>query len=54
VLLTNHLMTVGFMSAAVEIEMSCPEDFALVSLDDYPWFGCFRTRLTTINKRAKD
>jgi LacI family transcriptional regulator len=41
-------MTVGFMSAADEIGMSCPEEFALVSFDDYPWLGCFRPRLTTI------
>src|SRR5712692_8168443 len=48
VLVTNYLMTVGFMSAADEIGMLCPEDFALVSFDDYPWLGCFRPRLTTI------
>src|SRR5713226_10557937 len=39
VLVTNYLMTVGFVRA---------EDFALVSFDDYPWLGCFRPRLTTI------
>jgi LacI family transcriptional regulator len=48
VLVTNYLMAVGFMSAANEIGMRCPEDFALVSFDDYPWLGCFRPRLTTI------
>lgn len=48
VLVSNYLMTVGFMSAADEIGMRCPEDFALVSFDDYPWLGCFRPRLTTI------
>src|SRR5580698_1211194 len=48
VLVTNYLMTVGFMSAADEIGMRCPEDFALVSFDDYPWLGCFRPRLSTI------
>jgi DNA-binding LacI/PurR family transcriptional regulator len=48
VLVTNYLMTVGFMSAADEIGMRCPEDFALVSFDDYPWLACFRPRLTTI------
>lgn len=48
VLVTNYLMTIGFMSAAEEIGMHCPEDFALVSFDDYPWLGCFRPRLTTI------
>jgi LacI family transcriptional regulator len=47
-LVTNYLMTVGFMKAADEIGMHCPEDFALVSFDDYPWLGCFRPRLTTI------
>ncbi len=48
VLVTNYLMTVGFMSAADEVGMSCPDDFGLVSFDDYPWLGCFRPRLTTI------
>jgi LacI family transcriptional regulator len=48
VLVTNYLMTVGFMNAATEIGMCCPENFALVSFDDYPWLGCFRPRLTTI------
>jgi DNA-binding LacI/PurR family transcriptional regulator len=28
--------------------MSCPEDFGIVSFDDYPWLGCFTPRLTTI------
>ena len=48
ILVTNYLMTVGLMSSADEIGMRCPEDFALVSFDDYPWLGCFRPRLTTI------
>jgi len=48
VLVTNYLMTVGFMRAADEMGVHCPEDFALVSFDDYPWLGCFRPRLTTI------
>jgi LacI family transcriptional regulator len=26
----------------------CPEDFGLVSFDDYPWLGVFRPRLTTV------
>jgi len=48
VLVTNYLMTIGFMSAADEIGLRCPEDFALVSFDDYPWLGVFRPRLTTV------
>ena len=26
----------------------CPEDFGLISFDDYPWLGVFRPRLTTV------
>jgi LacI family transcriptional regulator len=48
ILVTNYLMTIGFMTAADEIGMRCPDDFGLVSFDDYPWLGCFRPRLTTI------
>jgi LacI family transcriptional regulator len=28
--------------------LRCPEDFGLVSFDDYPWLGVFRPRLTTV------
>jgi LacI family transcriptional regulator len=28
--------------------LKCPEDFGLVSFDDYPWLGVFRPRLTTV------
>ena len=49
VLVTNYLMMVGLMSAAREIGVHCPEDFALVSFDDYPWLGCFSPRITTVD-----
>jgi LacI family transcriptional regulator len=44
----NHLMTIGLLKAAEEIGLQCPEDFGLVSFDDYPWLGVFRPRLTTV------
>jgi LacI family transcriptional regulator len=44
----NHLMTIGLLKAAEEMGLSCPEDFGLVSFDDYPWLGVFRPRLTTV------
>ena len=44
----NHLMTVGLLKAAEEMGLRCPEDFGLVSFDDYPWLGVFRPRLTTV------
>ena len=44
----NYLMTVGFLKAVDEMGLKCPEDFGLVSFDDYPWLGVFRPRLTTV------
>lgn len=44
----NHLMTVGLLKAAEEMGVTCPEDFGLVSFDDYPWLGVFRPKLTTV------
>lgn len=44
----NHLMTIGLLKAAEEIGLKCPEDFGLVSFDDYPWLSVFRPRLTTV------
>lgn len=44
----NHLMTVGLLKAAEEMGLRCPEDYGLVSFDDYPWLGIFRPRLTTV------
>jgi Periplasmic binding protein-like domain len=36
------------LKAAEEMGLSCPEDFGLVSFDDYPWLGVFRPKLTTV------
>src|SRR5215471_15807480 len=44
----NHLMTVGFLKAVDEMGLKCPDDFGLVSFDDYPWLSVFRPRLTTV------
>jgi len=48
VYVANFLMTVGFLKAAEEMGMRCPEDFGLVSFDDYPWLDFFRSPLTTV------
>lgn len=45
---SNHLMTIGLLRAAEEMGLKCPDDFGLVSFDDYPWLGIFRPRLTTV------
>src|SRR6266581_1680293 len=44
----NHLMTIGLLQAVDEMGLRCPEDFGLVSFDDYPWLSVFRPRLTTV------
>jgi LacI family transcriptional regulator len=44
----NYLMTIGLLTAAEEMGLACPEDFGLVSFDDYPWLGIFRPKLTTV------
>ena len=48
VYVANHLMTIGLLQAAEEMVMKCPDDFGLVSFDDYPWLGVFRPKLTTV------
>ncbi len=48
VYVANFLMTVGVLKAADEMGLRCPEDFGLVSFDDYPWLALFRPRLTTV------
>jgi LacI family transcriptional regulator len=44
----NHLMTIGLLKAVDEMGLRCPEDFGLVSFDDYPWLSVFHPRLTTV------
>ena len=44
----NHLMTIGLLQAAEEMGLKCPDDFKLVSFDDYPWLGLFHPKLTTV------
>ena len=48
VFVANYLMMVGFMKAADEMGLQCPEHFGMISFDDYPWLGSFRPRMTTV------
>ncbi|MGI8959212.1 MAG: LacI family DNA-binding transcriptional regulator [Bryobacteraceae bacterium] len=48
VFIANYMMTVGFLQAAQEMGMRCPEDFGLVTLDDYPWLRLFDPPLTAV------
>lgn len=48
VLIANYMMMVGFMKAADEMGLRCPEHFGVASFDDYPWLGFFHPRMTTV------
>jgi LacI family transcriptional regulator len=48
VLVANFLMTVGFLQAAQEMGMRSPEDFGLITLDDFPWLRLFDPPLTAV------
>jgi len=48
VFVANYMMMIGFVKAADELGLHCPEDFGIVSFDDYPWLGLFRPRMTTV------
>jgi LacI family transcriptional regulator, galactose operon repressor len=49
VYVANYPMAAGFVKAADEMGMRCPEHFGLVSFDDYPLLDGFHPRLTTID-----
>lgn len=49
VFVANYLMMVGFIRAADEMGLQCPQDFGMVSFDDYPWLNSFRPRVTTVD-----
>jgi LacI family transcriptional regulator len=48
IFVANYLMMVGFLEAAQEMGMHCPEDFGLVTLDDYPWLKLFSPPITAV------
>ena len=48
VYVANYLMTVGLLKAAEEMGLRCPQDFGMVSFDDYPWLSIFHPKLTTV------
>jgi LacI family repressor for deo operon, udp, cdd, tsx, nupC, and nupG len=48
VFVANYMMTVGFLQTAQEMGLRCPEDFGLVTLDDYPWLSLFNPPLTAV------
>lgn len=49
---TNNFMTLGMINAAADMGLRCPEDIAIVGVDDFPWAHSFRPRLTVVAQPA--
>jgi LacI family transcriptional regulator len=49
---TNNFMTLGMMQALLERGLSCPQDMAIVGVDDFPWAAAFQPRLTVVAQPA--
>jgi LacI family transcriptional regulator len=48
VLCCNNKMTLGFMSALAEANVSCPDRVSVCAYDDFEWVASFRPHLTTV------
>jgi len=48
VVVTNYLMTIGFLKAMDEMGLKCPGDISIVSYDDFVWNDVFPPKLTSI------
>ncbi|HXB61405.1 MAG TPA: LacI family DNA-binding transcriptional regulator [Acidobacteriaceae bacterium] len=48
VVVTNYLMTIGFLKAMEELGLACPRDVSIVSYDDFVWNDVFPPKLTSI------
>lgn len=44
----NNLMALGVLQAAHELGFTCPDDISIAGIDDFPWSGAMRPRLTTV------
>jgi LacI family transcriptional regulator len=44
----NNKMTLGFMSALAEANVSCPDRVSVCAYDDFEWVASFRPHLTTV------
>ena len=47
---SNAMMTIGALEALEEMGLSCPEDVAIASFDDFPNAAVFRPRVTCVSQ----
>lgn len=44
----NNLIAIGLMRALADLDLQCPQDVSVVSIDDFAWANAFRPRLSTV------
>jgi LacI family transcriptional regulator len=50
----NNLIAIGLMRAVADLQLQCPQDVSVVSIDDFAWANAFRPRLTTVAQPVAD
>ena len=48
IIAANNLMALGALQSANDLGFRCPEDISIAGIDDFPWSGAMRPRLTTV------
>jgi len=50
----NNVIALGALQASVELGYRCPEDISIVGIDDIPWAGLVRPRITTVTQPIEE
>jgi DNA-binding LacI/PurR family transcriptional regulator len=50
----NNHMLIGVMQALSDLELSCPMDVSIVSIDDFSWARAFTPKLTTVRQPVRE
>ena len=50
----NNLIAIGLMRAIADLQLQCPQDVSVVSIDDFAWASAFRPRLSTVAQPVAD
>ncbi|WP_341913798.1 LacI family DNA-binding transcriptional regulator [Ferrovibrio terrae] len=50
----NNLMAIGMMRALSDLDLRCPDDVSVISIDDFAWANVFRPKLTTVAQPVRE
>jgi LacI family transcriptional regulator len=54
ILAANNLMALGALQAVLDLGFRCPSDVSVVGIDDVPWSGLVKPRLTIVAQPIED